>query len=96
MQSILLNLGVLINEKLSTIKLSAENPFIGFEPNVNVTPDMFKIIDAYRKLLIFARENERQIFDLDDEINLNCIDVEDLVRNSDDVLTKQNVPPIKM
>lgn len=89
-------MGVLLNEKLSAINLSAEDPYIGFEPNVNVTTEMLKIIDAFRKLLIFVRENEKQIFELDDEINLDVIDVEDLVRNPDDVLIKHNVAPIKM
>ena len=96
LQSILFNLGYLMNERLIDVILTSENPYIGFKPTVNVTAEMLKIIESYRKLLIFARENERQIFEINDEINLNVIDAEDITRNSDDVLLKQNVAPIKM
>jgi len=85
-----------MNERLIDVILTSENPYIGFKPTVNVTAEMLKIIESYRKLLIFARENERQIFEINDEINLNVIDAEDITRNSDDVLLKQNVAPIKM
>jgi hypothetical protein len=85
-----------MNERLIAVILTTENPYIGFKPTVNVTAEMLKIIESYRKLLIFARENERQIFEINDEINLNVIDAEDITRNSDDVLLKQNVAPIKM
>lgn len=96
LQSILLNLGYLTNGKLSDVNLSTEEPFIIFEVGVNVSVEMLKIIESYRKLLIFVKENERQIFELDDEVNLNVIDSEDLTRNPDDILLRQNVAPIKM
>ncbi len=91
----MLNLGVVMRERISAVKLLTEDPYINFEPQVNTTPDMLRMIESYRKLLIFAREHEKQIYDLNDEINLNQIDVEDLIRNQDHVLKRENVAPIK-
>lgn len=94
LQSLLLNLGSSINEKLNTIKLSIEEPFIECDIN-DINNENMRMIESYRKLLIFAREHEKQIFELNDEININVIEVEDITRNPDKILSRENVPAIK-
>lgn len=91
----MLNLGVMMRERIGAVSLLTEDPYVSFEPQVNTTPDMLRLIESYRKLLIFVREHEKQIYDLNDEINLNLIDVEDLIRNQSNVLKRENVAPIK-
>jgi len=85
-----------MTEKISAIKLYQSDPYISFEPGVQPTPDMLRLTKSYRKLLIFYREHERQIYDINDEINLNIIEVEEVTRNPDDLLSRNNVPPIRM
>lgn len=94
LECLILNLGAMMRERISSVRLLTEDPYVSFEPQVNTTPDMLRLIESYRKLLIFAREHEKQIYDLNDEINLNLIDVEDLIRNQDKVLKRENVAPI--
>ncbi len=94
LQSLLLNLGLLMNEKLSTINLLLEEPFIecgNYENNFEIK----KLVESYTKMLIFAKEHEKQIFQLDDEIKINITDIEEITRNADKILKGENVPAIK-
>lgn len=84
-----------MKERVSSVKLLTEDPYISFEPEVRTTPDMLRLIESYIKLLIFARENERDIYDLNDEINLSLIEIEEILRDDDDILRRGNVALIK-
>ena len=95
LESLMLCLGVMMRDRISSVRLLTEEPYISFESQVTPTPDMLRLIDSYTKLLIFTKEHEKEIYDLNDEINLNLIEVEDLMRDRDGVLTRGNVPPIR-
>jgi len=95
LEAVILNLGVMMLEKIGSVRLLTEDPYISIEPQVNTTPDMLRLIESYRKLLIFVREYEKQIYDLNDEISLDLIEVEELVINQNDVLKRENVAPIE-
>ncbi len=91
----MLNLGLFLEGRMHLIKLSTEDPYVGFESNININIDMLRLIESYRKLLIFFQDNETLIIDSNDDINLNVIYIEDLMRDPDDMLKRENVPPIK-
>lgn len=94
-QSMILKLGVEMKNPINDIELTIEEPFIVFQNNTETTTEMNRITETYKKLLIFAKENEKDIIEMDDSLRFQILYLEDMMRDSGKILKEQNVPPIK-
>jgi len=92
----LFKIGVDLKKRnLSEVELTAEEPYLEIGNIDDKDNEIYHICECYKKLLIFFKENEKNILESEDDIKNQFITIDDLMRDIDDTLKKENIPLIK-
>jgi hypothetical protein len=95
MQSMLFKIGVDLKKRnLSEVELITDEPYIEIYGISDKDIEINQICDSYKKLLIFLKENEKNILESEDDIKNQFITIDELMNDIDNVLIKENVSPI--